>query len=205
MIKNLEDIWLHNLKVADLLGGYEKNLDLIVKSTSKEEIKSIEFYLKELPTSYTSILLMYDLNGKVIENFSISPGSYNEKGIVKNIRKSSENSIFGDIGKRLDLYFVGTNENFGIFVSNKNPFYKEGEILLIDEELYSFPDMTNKYIHKAARNFEQFLIIAGNLDQIGMEIKEDDSNKEGKHQEFLKRLKILNVDPKYHNAWNYVF
>ena len=61
----------------------------------------------------------------------------------------------------------------------------------------------NQDVHH--KDFEQFLIVAGNLDQIHTEMQGDDSLYEQKKDEFLGRLRALNVDEKYDRAWLNVF
>jgi hypothetical protein len=56
-----------------------------------------------------------------------------------------------------------------------------------------------------ADNIEQFLIIIGNLNQLHREVDDDESNYDEKRDEFVNRLRILNVNEKYYDSWKLLF
>ena len=89
-------------------------------------------------------------------------------------------------------------------LTNGTDKYKNGEILFIEEGLDIYRPQESQ-IHPLAKDFEQFLIAAGNLSQIQEEINDDNSNWEEKKAEFIERLKILGVGEEYHLAWLSVF
>jgi hypothetical protein len=99
------------------------------------------------------------------------------------------------------MYAVGMDDFLSICVATAQSPFPEGEIISIDESIYGEKENTSQWIKRMAKDFEQFLIIAGNLNQIHRDLLQNDSNYEQKKQEFIQRLNDLKVDPVYHQAW----
>lgn len=102
------------------------------------------------------------------------------------------------------MYQIGSYNTDLICVTAGTDQFTEGEILFV-EEGYDIYNPQDNQIHPIAKDFEQFLIAAGNLHQVREEIADDNLNHEEKKNEFIERLRVLGVDEKYHKAWLSVF
>lgn len=102
------------------------------------------------------------------------------------------------------MYQIGSCDTDILCVTEGTNQFHEGEVLYIKEgfDIYN-PD--DNQILLIAKDFEQFLIIAGNLNQIHREIDGDFTNSDEKFAEFFNRLDILGIDKIYQGAWESVF
>ena len=174
---------------------------------SDEDISELTEKLPGIPNSYTSIIQKYNFNGIDIGYFGICPSSFNEDGMIANLLEGNEEGVlFIEYAKPFHLYSIATFPDFGIFVATAKSPYQEGEIIAIDENIYAEEkENQKKWFFRIAKDFEQFLLIAGNVNQIRREINQDYSNEEEKRQEFFERLKDLKVANEYHEAWQFLF
>lgn len=208
MIKNIKE--LQSLVLQDLKEGdefiFQRTSMMTSPGCSKEEIEKLKKELPDIPDSYTIWVEKVNLNGIDVGYFGVSPFSFNPEGMVANlIEGNKEGVLFWEQAREYHLYSIATLDGIGVFVATASSPYKEGEIIIIDESIYADKNNPERWIEKLAKDFEQFLIVAGNLNQIHREIKEDDSNREQKKQEFLACLKTLGVAEEYHAAWLSVF
>lgn len=172
---------------------------------SNSRISLLLKQIPEFPKSYTDLLPLYSFNGVIISDFELSPYSFRDLDVVDGLLKTLEDSFFPkEFMEKHRMYKVGSYDNDLICVSSGTNQFKEGEILFVEEgdDIYNPQD---SQIHKLAKDFEQFLIVAGNLNETHREINEDESNREEKKAEFIERLNSLGVDQKYHKAWLSVF
>ncbi len=94
--------------------------------------------------------------------------------------------------KGKDTKIISTN------LAGKNSAYADGEIVAIHEFILGAQEKDyESYRLLLAKDFEQFLIIAGNLNEAHCLNLDSDLAK----AEMLQRLKALNVDEKYHETW----
>jgi hypothetical protein len=202
MIQTINELQEYILKDAD---DFDE-LMMTSPGCSKERIRDLKATLPGIPDSYTKWVEALNLNGISIGYFEVSPCSFHSEDMVANVIQGNEDGImFWDQMRQYHLYSIATTDDYGIFVATSSSSYREGEIIIIDEDIYAEEDTPEKYIHKLAKNFEQFLIAAGNLNQIHQEINDDNSNWEEKKAEFIGRLKTLGVSEEYHPAWLSVF
>ena len=96
------------------------------------------------------------------------------------------------------LYQIGFYNTDIICITEGIENYLPGEILFIDEGDDIF-DPQDEQIHPLAPNFEIFLILAGNLNQIYQVIDHEDYN--ALVSEFERRLIELNINKRYWPAW----
>lgn len=161
--------------------------------------------ISNLPKSYMDLLPLYSFNGVVINDFELSPYSFQDSDIVEGLLKSIEDPFFPkEFMEKHNMHQIGSYNTDIICITSGTDQFKEGEILYVDEgdDIYNPQD---SQIHVLAKDFEQFLIVAGNLNQIHREIKDDNSNLEEKKDEFIKILKALGVNEKYHQSWLSIF
>jgi hypothetical protein len=208
MIKNIQDLQKFVLKDAeDYDDPIFKNCHVMHSpGCSDREIKTLQAYIPHLPTSYLEIINRYDINGTYLGYFSISPSSSRKTNLIdKLIDANLEDPFFPkDFMTRYNMYQIGSNNTDLICVTSGTKEFKEGEVLYVEEGQDIYAPQENQ-IHKLAKDFEQFLIVAGNLNQVYREISEDESNYDQKRQEFLDRLKILGVHEEYWNTWLMLF
>ena len=207
MIKDIDDLENYQLRLFNRLKNKDSNTELLIKKFNicKKDIYKFKVHKINLPSSYLNVVENLDINGKIIDYFSISPSAKLQDNFVDKIIKNYEDPFFPkEFMNKHNMYQIGSYNTDLVCITNETDQYQEGEILFVLEghDIYNPQD---DQIKRLAKDYEQFLILAGNLNQVGMEIKEDDSNYEEKRQEFLERLKILNVDPKYHDTWDYLF
>lgn len=203
MIKNMDDLRDYLHKQAETLGGIEKNPDCDINySFELEKLINCEIEkISYFPKSYIVCLKKYNIFNVDVGYFDLTPLSSGSANIIESlIRAQSPEESFlpRKILDPLDLYWIGNNNNDTIYVAGKNSPYEEGEIIDIHEFIFNAEEKDyDNYIMPLATNFEQFLIIAGNLNDIHCLTKDPDLRK----TEMLKRLKALNVDEKYHLSW----
>lgn len=178
---------------------------MISPGLNENEIKELKVLGSELPVSYINAASKFNLNGIIIGYFLVSPFSYNPKGIVESLKEANGDPFFPkEFMEKHRMYQVGSYNTDLICVTSGTDQFENGEILFVDEgfDIYNPED---SQIHPLAKDFEQFLIIAGNLNQVQREVEEDNSNHEAKKQEFLERLQKLGFTEKYHNMWLSLF
>jgi hypothetical protein len=201
MIKNIQELQNY------ILRDFNENDEEIFKrrhrmtspGSSKEQIEHLKKTLQNIPESYSRWVEEINLNGISIGYFEVSPSSYNPEGMVANLIEGNQGEVmFHEYMNKYKLYSIATISDFGIFVATSASQFKEGEIIAIDESIYAEEENLQEWIFRIAKDFEQFLIIAGNLNQTYREFKEDTLKR---RQEFFERLKILKVPEEYYKAW----
>ena len=167
-------------------------------------------YLKQkisnIPDSYTNILRLINVYGVSIGLFNISSYCSRNTDIVDSLLVSNiEDPFFPkEFMEKHNMFQIGSYNTDQLCVTAGTAHFKEGEILFV-EEGYDIYNPQDSQIHRLAKDFEQFLIVAGNLSQIHGEIHKDNSNLEEKKSEFIERLQTLGVSKEYHQAWLSVF
>jgi hypothetical protein len=202
MINSLKTLLEYQLSLGQSLGGHAK-LDLRLSNQDKLVIDSKLDMAKFLPASCLEVIKRYQVFNKIIGYFSISPINWDTDNIVDSLiraQSTEESFLPRTLLDPLDLYWIGNNNNDTIYVAGGNsPCYKESEIVAIHEFILSAKaeeDPAN-YRLLLAKNFEQFLIIAGNLNDVHRMQLEPEQGK----LEMETRLKTLEVAEKYHEAW----
>ena len=205
MIKNISDL-KNKMKIdSKVFEGDElfiKGYAIFRPGISEVQFNHLNEILPELPESYTECLKRYNVLGVTVGYFSLSPISWDSDSIVDSLIKAQsveESFLPRAILDPLDLYWIGYNEGNTIYVAGKNsPSYLEGEIVVIFEyNLDAEGKICENYRLPLAKDFEQFLVIAGNLNEVHRLNAEPEISK----IEMLQRLNTLNVDEKYHEFW----
>ncbi len=207
MIKNIEELQLyllHDLEQEDEI-IFKRPLMMTSPGCSLQELKILKGTFPDLPNCYLKIVEKINLNGISVGYFEVSPASFNPEGMLANIIEGNQPDIlFWQEMQQYHLYSVATISEYGVFIATNQSPFKEGEVILISVDIFN-EDNPSQWIYRLSKNFEQFLIVAGNLNQIHREIQEDNSNYEIKKEEFFTRLKILEVAEEYYPAWERVF
>lgn len=204
-VKDLQEFVLRDLGDEDE-EIFQQSCMMTSPGCSKEEIENLKRKLPGIPDSYTKWVETVNLNGISVGYFELSPASFNPGGMIANLIDGNEDGIlFWEHMRDFHFYSVATIDGIGVFVATSSSPYNEGEIVTIDESIYADKNNADRWIRRLAKDFEQFLIIAGNLNQVHRDIKNDDSNREEKKREFIDCLKKLEVSELYHVAWIELF
>ncbi len=207
MINNIPELQVNLSKRADLFREPDFKKRFIIKSRFLTQNK-IDFLLAQgmkLPLSYVNIIQSFEFNGIDIDVFDLSPYGKPGVDIIQSLLEAYEDPFFPKaFMSKHKMYQIGSYNTDILCITEGTDQFEEGEILYIDEG-YDIYNPEDSQIHPIAKDFEQFIIIAGNLEQIHSEMAEDESNYEEKKIEFLNRLRALGVDKKYDNAWLRVF
>lgn len=166
----------------------------------RERIDLLKKQIPELPASYTKWLEKLNLNGVSIGWFNLTPSSKHPIDAVENVLEAYEETFFPrEFMEKHHMYQIGSNDVDMVCVTAGTDKFKNGEILFVEEGDPYEPE--DSQIYPLAEDFEQFLILAGNANQLAREIKDDDSNRKEKEKEFIKRMEILKVPERYHKTW----
>ncbi len=207
MINNLDDLVLYTYQYFEQLGAKKHFEDVLI---SKANFKEIDLYevdnrLSFLPKSYLNVIKKIDIAGSVISTFSLSLSSLRHENIIQQLLDARNDPFFPkEFMEKHKMYQIGSYNTDLICVTAGTDQFTEGEILFV-EEGYDIYNPQDNQIHPITKDFEQFLIAAGNLHQVREEIADDNLNHEEKKNEFIERLRVLGVDEKYHKAWLSVF
>lgn len=202
MINNLNELQKYVTKDIDLHTDplHKKSFMMLEPGITDNDIKLLKEKCPYIPETYTDIIKKYNFLGVSLGYFNLSPGVlYNN--LTEAIIEAQEDPFFSkEFMDRYKIYQIGFNNTDLIYVTHGTKKFSEGEILFVEEgeDIYNPQD---SQIHPIAKDFEQFLIITGNMDQIQRGINEDESNYEEKKNEFIERLRILNVDKTYQKFW----
>ena len=203
MIKNIDDLKIKMKQDADEFSEeiYKKGFLIYRDGISDTQFSHLHDVLPELPETYTECLKKYNVLGVSVGYFSISPISWDSDSIVDSLIKAQspeESFLPRTILDPLGLYWIGNNNNDTIYVAGKNSPYEEGEIIAIHEFILNAEEKDfDDYRMPLAKDFEQFLVIAGNLNEVHRLNAEPEISK----AEMLRRLRVLEVDEKYHESW----
>ncbi|CAO5682710.1 MAG: hypothetical protein HEEMFOPI_01760 [Holosporales bacterium] len=210
MINNIEELKEYKKNDSKQYQGddiFIKRCAIFRSGINHDQLNALLKTLPFLPKSYTNCLTAYNIFQVCIGYFSISPINYDVDNIVDSLimAQDPEHSFLPrSILDPLDLYWIGNNNNDTIYVAGKNsPKYQEGEIVDINEFILDAEEKDyDDYMMPMAKDFEQFLILAGNLNEVHREFKDG----KGAKTEMERRLHILNVDKKYHDSWfSYIY
>lgn len=203
MIFSLEELSANTQKEFELLGSKSHFKDILLEKpgVTETEYFNIQNKFSDIPISYMNVLKQYNLNGVNIGGFNVSPFSYNPDGILASLKEANDETFFPkEFMEKHKMYQVGSCNTDLICITAGTEQFSNGEVLLV-EEGYDIYNPKDSQIHLLAKDFEQFLIIAGNFGQVRSELSKDESNYAEKKEEFLDRLKRLKVDKKYYSAW----
>jgi hypothetical protein len=207
MINSISALQSRLLSNADLMDNpiFKSSYSMTSPGCSGNRLILLKKKIPNIPKSYTDVLSKYSLKGIEIDGFSLSPYRFDNIDTVEGLIDAYEDPFFPkEFMEKHRLYQIGSYNTDILCVTAGTDWFKEGEILYIDEG-YDIYNPEDSQIRKIARDFEQFLIVAGNLEEIHTEMGGDESLYESKRQEFIDRLNKLGVDEEYHNAWLWVF
>ena len=207
MIHTIDELQKYLFKKADEFDDiiYKRAFLMTMPGCDEGRLKHLKDKIPYLPRPYVDFIKKYSISGVEIDLFSISPCDFNSIDMVEGIIQAQEDPFFPkDFMEKHKMYQIGSYNTDQICITAGTAQFKAGEILFV-EEGYDIYNPQDSQIHQLAKDFEQFLIIAGNFGQLRGGINEDDSNYDKKKKEFLESLKILGVAEEYHKAWLSLF
>lgn len=181
---------------------HRKAFQIYMPGISREGEDKLKAYIGDLPESYLDVAKKYNLLGVCVGMFSLCPRERFET-LEDSITDALNDSFFPkEFMEKYKMYQVGSYNTDLICVTLGTEHFANGEVLFVEEgfDIYNPQD---SQVLPLAKDFEQFIIVAANLNS--GEINEDYSNYEEKKQEFLERLKKLEIDKKYHEIWLSLF
>jgi len=201
MINNLQDLFLrHGAKAKNNSDMMSSNFSCPgISNGQKVELVKLGV---EFPSSYVNVIEKYNVYFVDLSWFSLSPHPFGTKDLIDCLNRANCQDPFfpKEFMEKHRMYQIGSYNTDLVCVTAGTGQFKEGEILLV-EEGYDIYNPQDDQIHPLAKDFEQFLIVAGNFDEIHCATIEDNSNWEEKKNEFIERLRLLGVDENYHKAW----
>jgi len=203
MIKNVKKVQLMLINKGVLIENpiFKSSYMMTSPGCSLERILFLKEKLPRLPQSYINIIESYSINGIEIGGLDLSPYGIGNVDIVAALLNAYEDPFFPkEFMQKHKMYQIGSYNTDILCVTEGTENFEEGEILYVDEG-YDIYNPEDSQIRRIAKDFEQFLIVAGNLEEVHTEMSNNDSLYEQKKAEFFRRLEILEVDEKYHSAW----
>lgn len=207
MIKSISEVQSMLLTKGELIKNptFKSAYMMTSPGCSSERIIALKENIINFPQLYLDIISQYSFEKVEIDGFYMSPYSFKSSDTIAGLLEAYEDPFFPkEFMRKHKMYQIGSYNTDILCVTEGTDQFRAGEILYIDEG-YNIYNPEDSQIHPIAKNFEQFIIIAGNLEQIHSEITEDESNYEEKKKEFVSRLRALEVDEKYDSAWLNVF
>lgn len=163
------------------------------------EVAWLRFRMPELPQSYLQVARRYQLNGRCIGCFELSPGRLH-KSLACNLidwNRPKANPHWDQVLEH-GARFVASNEAEPIAVVCTPAKHVVGEVLMFDHDLPAKEPVV------IAADFETFMLAAGNAYALFYEYR--DTNLAAGLSEFLERLKVLGIanNPDSFRAWRQV-
>lgn len=201
MIHNIKELQEFILKKGEEFKDplFKQSFMFTSQGCSVERVEYLKKEIPKLPESYTRFLTKLNLNGIEIGNFSLSPFGKNPVDIVEDLIEAYKDPILDhNFMTHHNMYKIGFCSTDFICVTAGTDNFKNGEILYVEVGCDAH-NMNDDKVHKLARDFEQFLLMAGNAYQIWCEMNA--SSFDDRFKEFLDRLKILKVSEEYYWMW----
>jgi hypothetical protein len=125
---------------------------------SPEEVEELKSMVPGIPDSYLQVVQAIRVNGASIGYFQLSPSASRTASLAAKVRTYSDPAVSGMArhARRVGAYLVAYWEADPIGVVHSPGTYRPGQVVLFS------PGKPPAVI---AESFEQFLLIAGNLDE----------------------------------------
>lgn len=207
MIQDLNEVQKYCLNLADKESDiiFKRQFLMLKPGVSNDSIEKLRRNNIFIHQGYLDIIKEYQLNGVILFCFEFSPSSFRDDNTVEGIITSLTNPFFPkDFMEKHRMYQIGSYNTDLICITSGTDQFHDGEILFVEEgkDIYNPQD---SQIHPLAKDFEEFLLVVANADELMGEILQDDSNYKGKKEEFFNRMNLLNVDKKYQTFWGEFF
>lgn len=195
MISNLDELKKYTEEVAARFPVIASEIKLCSPGYSEDQVVELSRVVPELPPSYLNVASQVKLVGVSIGQFSLWPVPYGKKDFTTSLTEANKDYS----NPFLDFYSTNGLVEVACLEANKIclgsvAVQSEGQVFLVD--ISSDP---NPVIHKLADNFEQLLVLAGNLHEISRSYEDDEDSG---INEFASRLKKFGLDSSSISIWN---
>jgi hypothetical protein len=175
VITSIDELAAFTRTLADKLPELRDSIVLQQPGYPQDALDFLSSELPGIPQSYLSVVKSFRLDGIAIGYFQLSPQSFDGNNLIEKLiacNKSGANP-FAERHQQHGVYQVASWEADPICVVYKDGPYKKGQIVK-----YSVENPTARPI-VLADTFEQFLVLAGNLDAIRDSYSESDDSSVG--------------------------
>jgi hypothetical protein len=193
MIKSISDLEKYTQKIAAKYPEEAEEIILKSPGISKEEEQIILKNIPQISAVYLNCAKRLDLIGVKLGYFFLWPAPRTEFNLSKTIiEANAEHNPFKKILKENGLVQVALWEADPIVVANADSKYGEDRVFKINT------GSPKSNLQNLANNFEDFLIIIGNLDETAQTSEE---HNEEEVNEFLEKVKYLIKDEDTLKTW----
>ncbi len=163
------------------------------------EVAQLKAALPGLPESYASIIAAFDLRDVEIQYFELSINSPRSLGFVERFIDRNDADNFPEMLRlaREGVYWVASFEADPICVAHKDADFRRGNIIW---HQHDSPDSKGMLL---ADDFEEFLLILGNLCQISQR-HDLDTEATAAAEAFDQYLRLLHTEQQVMDAWKVV-
>jgi len=195
MINNLDELKLYTEEVATKFPAIASEIKLCSPGCSKEQLATLKQEVPQLPQEYLDIANQVQLVAVSIGQLSLWPVPYGKRDFLLSLIEANTDSSnpYLDFYNSNNLVEVARLEA-NLICLGKIATENEGQVFLVD-----ISSGENLAIEKLADNFEQLLVLAGNLHQISMFYEEDEDSGVS---EFTFRLNRLGLDRDCASIWH---
>lgn len=173
MIGNLDELVAYTQSLSSEIPELSESILIKRPGCSKELIETLRNELPGIPQSYLGVVSKLDIDGIAIGYFRLSPGTDSDLvGKIINCNREAVTPMarrFRDDG----IYQVAALEADPIGVAFRPGDFAVGQVVK-----YNIGD-PQKSATVLAEDFEQFLILAGNLDAVRQKFAEADDPRDG--------------------------
>lgn len=174
MIANIQELAEFTRRLGDKIPHLRDGIALKQPGYSQEAINGTAAKFPEMPESYWSLVRTLKLDGVAIGFFQLSPQAYEGVNLLEKLsRCNTSTNPFHNTNQHYGLYQVASWEADPICVAFRDGPFKKGQIVKYNVgNPNALPDVL-------ADSFEQFLLLAGNLDAVRDAYSEADNPSQG--------------------------
>jgi len=162
MIDSLDDLVRYSEEVAKASPLISKKVQIVRPGCQPEVVAALRQLLPGLPESYLSVAESIAIDGIVIGYFNLTPGLPRAR-ITEKLRVSND-PVMAPMAERFrqhGVYQVASWEADPICVTHTAGMFEIGQLVMYNVGMPAEPPVV------LADSFEQLLLIAGNLQEIG--------------------------------------
>jgi hypothetical protein len=199
MIINLSELQDYTRRLAVKFPALKDEILLRSPGCTGVECGRLKDSLPDLPGSYIECVQKFDLLGVAIGYFQLSTGRFTGYSFVDGLisTNSLDKNPLLPFLRSNGLYEVGAYEADPICVSTRKSRYAEGMVLRL-----SPPELISR-IMPLADNFEEFMLLVGNLDAIREKYSKS-MNGINAVEEFIGILRNMQVSGEALASWRII-
>ena len=162
MISDLNDLISYTEKLASILPQLSDEIRIYRPGCPSDVIVALRQMVPRLPDSYLSVVESIEINGVAIGYFQLTPTSSSKINLAKKLREYNDpaSTPMVQYYRRHGVYQVASWEADPIGVAYSDETFNIGQIVKFSAGNPARPPVV------LADGFEQFLLIAANLDEI---------------------------------------